>query len=148
LEQAQAKMKVDQQNADSKQLDAQSKAKVASATAQKIQVDTQANPGGLAGKGGAPGNPQIDQMNAQAKLMDAQSRQQSADTARGKTMSDAHEKKADRASREKLEMLNIAREVLLHPDAAPIAQGLVGKAEKATGEPAAPDAGGEAAPEP
>jgi hypothetical protein len=150
LEQAQAKMKVDQQNADSKKLEATSKAQVAQATAQKIQVDTQANPGGLAGKGGKQQqvDTEVDKLNAQAKLMDAQSRQQQADTARGTTLSNAHEKKADRASREKLEMLNIAREVLLHPEAAPIAQGLVGKAEKATGEPAAPEAGGEAASEP
>jgi hypothetical protein len=42
-------------------------------------------------------------------------------------------------------MLNIAREVILHPDTAPIAEGLVSKADKATGEPAeggeAPEAG-------
>ena len=145
LEQAQAKMKTDQQNADSKKLEAQGKAQVSqaqvaklAAEAQKLQTDTQVNPGGLAGKGAGPGqqvDTEVDKLTAQAKLMDAQTRQQQADTQRGNVVSSAHEKKADRASKEKLEMLNIAREVMLHPEAAPVAEGLVKKAGKQTGEP-------------
>ena len=79
-----------------------------------------------------PEDNSLDAIKAHATLMDAQTRAKLADTKQADIAIKAHMDAADRQSREKVEMLEMAKEIVLHPQEAPIAQAAVGKADSAS----------------
>jgi hypothetical protein len=108
----QAEAKVAQQEADAKTLDSQTKAKETDAKIQQGAFAPKPD-GGLAG--GAPqGDTQADMMTAQARLIDAQTKSQAIGVKHAETQMDDQNRDLDRQGRERVQILEIARDVLLH----------------------------------
>ena len=66
---------------------------------------------------------------AQARLMDAQSKQQQLHVQGADVAQEDRNRAADRESREKVQLLEMARDLVLHPENAAVAQPFVKKAE-------------------
>ena len=75
----------------------------------------------------------LDAVKAHAMLMDAQTRAKLADTKQADIAIKAHMDEADRQSREKVEMLEMAKEIVLHPEEAPVAEAATKSANAAGG---------------
>jgi len=71
----------------------------------------------------------VDRMTAHAKLMDAQTKQEQIRVHGADVMQEDHNRAADRESREKVQLLEMARDLVLHPENAAVAQPFVRKAE-------------------
>lgn len=71
----------------------------------------------------------VDRMMAHAKLMDAQTKQEQIRVHGADVMQEDHNRAADRESREKVQLLEMARDLVLHPENAAVAQPFVRKAE-------------------
>ena len=133
MQKMQAESQAKTKMADAKMLDAQTKAELAKAKAMEIQakaaemgarlqMDTQ--------KHMRPEGNTIDMVKARATMLDAQTRAKQVEMKRGEiALTDANAQE-DRHSREKLELLQLAKEVLLHPNMAPVAEPIVKSAEK------------------
>ena len=72
----------------------------------------------------------VDLMTARAKLMDAQTKRHSLGIQQADVMQEDRNRAADRASHEKIQLLELARDIALHPQAAPIAAPIAKQAEK------------------
>ena len=75
----------------------------------------------------------VDRMTAQAKLMDAQTRRHQVEVHSADVLQEDHNRAADRTSREKLQLLEMARELVMHPENAQIAEPFVKQAEAGRG---------------
>jgi len=108
-------LKIQKQEADSK-------SKLVDAKTQEIQAKIQQGafapkptaqaPQGLQG----PQDTQTDVMAAQAKLMDAQTRQQELSLKHQHAMIEDQNRDLDRKSQEQVQLLELARDILLHPE--------------------------------
>jgi hypothetical protein len=114
---AEADAKANQQKADAEMISAQAK---------KAEVDAKIQQGAFAPKpaGGLGGGEQQQpdpaaQMVAQAKLMDAQTKRQQMQLQHSTAQMNDQNRDLDRQSRERVEMLSLAKEVALHPETAP-----------------------------
>ena len=72
---------------------------------------------------------EVDRLTAQAKLMEAQTKQEQTKVQGADVMQEDHNRAADRESREKVQLLEMARDLVLHPENAAVAQPFVKKAE-------------------
>ena len=72
----------------------------------------------------------VDLMTARAKLMDAQTKRHSLGIQQADVMQEDRNRAADRASHEKIQLLELARDIALHPQAAPIAAPIAKQAEQ------------------
>ena len=139
-----------QAEAQAKTMDSQAKmitakAKEAEAQAKIQQMGHETAQKGLAG--GQQGASDLDQVKAKAMLMDAQTRAKLAEMKHGDILLQDANAQEDRASREKLELLEMGKELILHPQEAPVVKGLVDKTEnapenKSSGLPPAKSEGG------
>jgi hypothetical protein len=109
----QADAKVNQQKADAETMEAQAK---------KAEVDAKIKQGAFApkpqapqGLGAAEKQPsQIDIMNAQAKMMDARTREQQLGLKHSEAQMEDQNRDLDRQSRERVQLMELARDVMLH----------------------------------
>jgi hypothetical protein len=76
-----------------------------------------------------PEDNSIDAVKARATLMDAQTRMKQTEIKRGEIALNDANAQEDRQSKEKLQLLELAKEVLLHPNMAPVASPIVKSAE-------------------
>ena len=72
----------------------------------------------------------VDLMTARAKLMDAQTKRHALGIQQADVMQEDRNRAADRASHEKIQLLELARDIALHPQAAPIAAPIAKQAEQ------------------
>ena len=72
----------------------------------------------------------VDLMTARAKLMDAQTKRNALGIQQADVMQEDRNRAADRASHEKIQLLELARDIALHPQAAPIAAPIAKQAEQ------------------
>ena len=123
-----------QQEGQAKLQDSQSKMIMAQAKVAEVKAKTaemQIN----ASRSGDNQNMPMEAAKAKAALMDADTRAKEAELKRGDiALRDAQEQE-DRASREKVELLEMAKELILHPQEAPIAGAAVGSIEKGQNNP-------------
>lgn len=125
LQQAQAKIQNETKEADAKV--AESQAKVAEIQA-KIQQGAYApkQEGGVAPGASQQVDTEVDMMMAQAKLMDSQTKREELQLKHHDNEDENRNRQLDRQSREKVQVLELARDILLHP-------GNAGEAEKVAG---------------
>jgi hypothetical protein len=100
------------------------KAKEAETQAKIQQMGHEASQKGL-----AAGPDPLEKAKVQTALMDAHTRAKLAEMKRGETLLNDANQQEDRASREKLELLELGKELVLHPKNAPVAGPLVDRAE-------------------
>ena len=104
----------------------QIKKQQANAQMMKAQADVAKTQAEIArGDSGNQTDTPVDQMTAKAKLMDAETKRQMADTKRGDILVETHNRQADRQSRERVQLLEMARDLILHPQGAGIAGPIV-----------------------
>jgi hypothetical protein len=104
------------------------KAQADSAVAKaKVAEIGQGGEKGLAAAGPTP----IDFMKAKATLMDANTRSRQVDVKRAEVALNDANSQEERQSKEKLELLQMGKEMILHPEEAPIAEQFADKAEGA-----------------
>ena len=116
---------VDKLLAQAKMMDAQTKQTQAQIDAGRTQAEiAQMNRGDS-----PPADTQADMITAQARLMDAQSKQQQLHVQGADVAQEDRNRAADRESREKVQLLEMARDLVLHPENAAVAQPFVKKAE-------------------
>ena len=72
----------------------------------------------------------VDMMTAKAKLMDAQTKRHALGIQQADVAQEDRNRAADRASHEKIQLLELARDIALHPQAAPIAAPIAKQAEQ------------------
>ena len=72
----------------------------------------------------------VDLMTARSKLMDAQTKRHALGIQQADVMQEDRNRAADRASHEKIQLLELARDIALHPQAAPIAAPIAKQAEQ------------------
>jgi len=110
MQQIMSKMKVEQQSAD---------AKTAIAKAKMAEVQAKAVQGAFRPKSDGEQQPQqptsVEMLTAQAKMMDAQTRRMLAGTKEHDVQLEDQNRDADRQSREKVQLMELVREVLTHP---------------------------------
>jgi hypothetical protein len=139
-----------QAEAQAKTLDSQARMITAKAKEAEIQAKIQQMGHETAQKGlaaGQNGPTDLDKVKVQTALMDAHTRAKLAEMKRGETLLRDANDQEDRASREKLELLELGKELVLHPENAPVANPLVDEAEgKSEGKP--PQAGDAGEPHP
>ena len=91
----------------------------------------------------APEGPQpLDEIKARTAYMDAQTRAKLAAVKHGDTLLNDANQQEDRASREKIELLEMAKELALHPQEAPVAGAAVAGIEGNNAKRQAPGLGG------
>ena len=116
---------VDKLLAQAKMMDAQTKQAQVQIDAGRMQAEiAQMNRGDP-----PPADTQADMITAQARLMDAQSKQQQLHVQGADVAQEDRNRAADRESREKVQLLEMARDLVLHPENAAVAQPFVKKAE-------------------
>ena len=113
-----AEMQIKKQDSDARMIDAKAHEAKTQAEIQKMGVESQhMASGGMAD--GAAGSKQVDtpvdHMLAQADIMDAQTRAQEVQQKAQFHQAEDRNRDLDRQSREKLAMMNLAKEVLMHP---------------------------------
>lgn len=113
-----AEMQVKNKQADAQMMKAQ-------ADVAKVQHELQQPPDD--GNGKQVDTP-VDLMTARAKLMDAQTKRAQVQIHGADVSQEAHNRVLDRESREKLQLLEMAREVIMHPENAPVAEPFLKKA--------------------
>ena len=111
-----ATLNIKKQEADTKAMKAKAEAAKAQMHAAVYQKEASAAPEG-------PSN--TEQMTARARLLDAQTKQAGVQVQHRVAASEAQNRAQDRESREKLELLQLAKEIIRHPEGAPIAQPIV-----------------------
>jgi len=116
-----AEAKVKQQEADAKTTLAQAKAEEMKARVEDIKSNM----------GKSPENHQspVDLITAKAKMMDAETRRQQVNTSTGKVALEDKARQEDRESREKIQLLEMARDIVMHPASASMAEPLIKQAE-------------------
>lgn len=114
--------------AQAKQTIAQAKSKEADAKSAEI-AHRMATP-----QQGDPGPSPVDQANAQARLMDAHTKAKQVEVQRADTALHDANSQEDRKSKEQLQLLELARDIVLHPSGAPVAEPIVKDAEKGDDE--------------
>ena len=131
MQQIQAKMANETKAADAKMIEA--KAKEAEAMA-KIQQGAFA-PKQEGGLGGA--SPQVDtevdKAMAQAKLMDAQTKRDELKLKHNDTMVENRNRELDRQSRDRIQNVELLRDIIMHPDAAGMLKGQISSLEDRLG---------------
>jgi len=121
LQKQMAEMQVKKQEADARTLKAQAEVAKMKAETAVMQMDaTKPDQGPTT----------VEQAKAQASLMDAQTRREQLKIHAAKVAFDDSNKTEDRQSDEKLQLLQMAREILIHPEAAPIAAPFAKQAEQ------------------
>jgi hypothetical protein len=131
-------MQIKKQDADARMIEAKAHEAKTQAEIQKMGMESQhMAAGGLAT--GGPADKQVDtpvdQMLAQADVMDAQTRAQDVQLkAQFHAMEDRN-RDLDRQSRERVQLLNLAKEVMLHPTTAPEAERDVAAVQREIGLP-------------
>jgi hypothetical protein len=112
-----AEMQIKKQDSDARMIDAKARQAKTQAEIQKMGVESQHMAAGGMAEGG--GNKQVDtpvdHMLAQADIMDAQTRAQEVQQKAQFHQAEDRNRDLDRQSREKLAMMNLAKEVLMHP---------------------------------
>lgn len=116
-----AELQIKKQEADARTLKAQ-------ADAAKLKADAAAKQ--MEAMTPDKGPTTVEQAKAQAMLMDAHTRQQQLKIHGAQVAFDDDNKIQDRKSQERLQLLQMARELLVHPEAAPIAAPFAKKAEE------------------
>ena len=118
-----------------KKQDADSRSKEADAKVAETQAKIQS--GAFAPKQGLAGAKQIDTpadlANTQAKMLDAQTRAKVAEMKGSQLEIEDKNRSMDRESRERVQLLELARDIMLHPDAAAAGESEVGPIEKELG---------------
>ena len=121
-----ADAKVKQQEANTKEMLAKASIAKTQAEIQHMQEEA-AKPGD---EGSKQVDTPVDMMMARAKLMDAQTKAQQVQVHGADVMQEDKNRAMDRQSREKVQLLEMARDLILHPEGAPIAAPIVKKAEQ------------------
>jgi hypothetical protein len=129
LQQIMSKIQTEQQDSASRAKEAD--AKVAEIQA-KIQSGAFSPHAGLAG-GGKQIDTQADVMGVQAKIMDAQTRAKMAAMKDSQVGIEDKNRSMDRESRERVQLLELARDIMLHPEAAAAGEGEVKPIERELG---------------
>ena len=129
LQQIMAEIAVKQEEADARM-------KVADAKVAETQAKIQS--GAFAPKsGGLGGGHQVDTeadvMSTQAKMMDAQTRAKMAEMKGGQLEIEDKNRTMDRDSRERVQLLELARDIMLHPEAAAAGESEIAPIEKELG---------------
>ena len=131
LQQAMAKVQNETKEAD---------AKVAEAQAKVAEIQAKIQQGAFAPKqdGVAAGphqqiDTEVEQVMAQAKMMDAQTRAKELGLKHSDVQMENENRDLDRQSREKVQLLELARDIMLHPAGASVAEKQVGRVEKKAG---------------
>jgi len=117
-----AEMQIKKQDADARMIDAKAREAKTMAEIQHMGMEAQHMAmGGLAagGEGSKQVDTPVDQMLAQADIMDAQTRQQDVALKAQFHAAEDRNRDLDRQSRERIQLLNLAKEVMLHPASAP-----------------------------
>ena len=132
-----AEMQIKKQDADARMIEAKAHEAKTQAEIAKMGMEAQGMAAG--GLAGGPSDKQVDtpvdQMLAQADMMDAQTRAQDVQLkAQFHSMEDRN-RDLDRQSRERVQLLNLAKEVMLHPTTAPEAERDVKKVQREIGFP-------------
>jgi hypothetical protein len=120
---------------EAKMTTAQARMKEADARVAETQAKIQQGafapkPGGL---GVGPGQTQADMMDAQARLIDAHTKQQEAGIRHRERMVDNQNRDLDRQSRERIQLLQLAKDLMLHPEAASMVEPFAAPLEKSAG---------------
>jgi hypothetical protein len=91
-------------------------------------------PEGLAGGGGMQQqDTQADLMAVQAKMMDAETRRQELGVKHSERDAEDKNRDFDRQSRERIQLLELARDIMLHPEGAAAAESQLGPIERELG---------------
>ena len=119
LQQMMAKMANEKQAADAKMIEANSKvaevkAKMAETQLKAMQETQKAKESGVAG-GNQQIDTQADMMQAHAKLMDAQTKRAELGVKHHDAEDESRNRQLDRQSREQVQLLELARDIMLHP---------------------------------
>jgi hypothetical protein len=125
-----------QMEGQAKMMDAQSKATLAKAKAMEIQAKAAEMGARLhmdAQKHMRPEDNSLDVVKARATMLDAQTRAKQTEMKRGEIALNDANAQEDRHSREKLELLQLAKEIVLHPEMSSVAAPIVKSAEKDQG---------------
>jgi hypothetical protein len=128
--QAQAKMANDGKAADAKMLDAQAKMAETQAKIKAGAFNPKTDSGGGASQ---QVDTEVDKAMAQAKLMDAQTRRQELGLKHHDMMIENQNRDLDRQSRDRIQVLELARDIILHPDAANLMKGEIAPLEHRLG---------------
>jgi len=123
------------QEADAKTMDAQ--AKMAEVQA-KIQQGAFAPKSGLGGGEQQQQNP-LDDLTAKTKLMDAETRRSELGIKHSEREAEDRNRDLDRQSRERVQVLELARDIMLHPESAGLAEGEIKPIEQEIGIKGLPD---------
>jgi len=119
----QGELKVKQQQADAQTLMAQTKAQEAHAKmAQAAQPEPNAPP--------QPQDTQADMMAAQAKIMDAQTKAKEVQIKGLEAQNENQNRDQDRASKEKIALLDLARDIIAHPEGVATEESQIGTVKK------------------
>lgn len=124
LQELQAKMKTDEEKAQAALITAQAKAKEVDAKVKGLGAFAPEQPD-VNIDGGQQGDTQADLMGAQAKLMDAETRKAQLGLKAAETKIEDQNRDQDRASREHVAVMEVIRDIIMHPEA---------PAEQAAGE--------------
>ena len=132
LIQMQAKMANEKASADAKMMEAQARTMDAQSKAAETQAKIQQ--GGLAGKQESSGNQQVDtevdRMMAQSKMMDAQTKRAELAIKHHDSQDEAQNRALDRQSREKTQVMELVRDILMHQTPSADVQKDVAEAKK------------------
>lgn len=131
-----AEMQIKKQDSDAKMIDAKAREAKTMAEIQHMGLEAQhMASGGLAAGGNKQVDTAVDQMLAQADIMDAQTRAQDVQLKAQFHATEDRNRDLDRQSRERIQLLNLAKDVMLHPGAAPEAERDVREVEREIGFP-------------
>jgi hypothetical protein len=132
LQKVMAEIQVKKQSADAQTMSAQAKMKEVDA---KIQSGAFApRQEGLAGGSGMQQqDTQADLMAVEAKMMDAQTRREELTVKHAERDAEDKNRDFDRHSRERIQLLQLARDIMLHPEGAAAAEEQLGPIERALG---------------
>ena len=132
-----AEMQIKKQDADARMIEAKAHEAKTQAEIAKMGMEAQGMAAG--GLAGGPSDKQVDtpvdQMLAQADMMDAQTRAQDVQLKAQFHQMEDRNRDLDRQSRERVQLLNLAKEVMLHPTTAPEAERDVKKVQREIGMP-------------
>jgi len=126
LIQAKAKMDNETKEANARMMDSQTKAQELQAKIQQGAFAPRQDSGGGSSGASPQIDTQVDMMMAQAKLMDSQTKRDELGLKHHDNEDENRNRQLDRQSREKVQVLELARDILLHP-------GNTGEAEKVAG---------------
>jgi hypothetical protein len=136
LQKAMADIQIKKQEADAKSKEADARAQEAQARVAETQAKIQQGafaPKGAALGAGAPGGDPSQMMEMQMKQADFNLKQQEMATRSQQHQVDDRNRDLDRQSRERIALLQLARDVMLHPGEAQAAQPELGPLERSLG---------------